>query len=460
MPEPDWVERAECASIGAMLLEPERIPAVASIATASDYRSEKHRLIAGTLAEMSAAGEPIDLLTITQRLERAGKLAAAGGTAYLSRLLADTPTAAHAENYAREVKRAAGGRRHSVMAAKWSARTKQADYDPDAVSGELVSALTARGGDKRLRTISDVMGETLDDSSRPHPPIRTGVAGLDALFSALDRRMVAVVLAKPGVGKSALGAQLVISEAQRGAYCAVFSAEMSGVDLGYRWIAHSTGIERQWIWAAAQKPRPEDEGRWTQYAQAIDHYSAFGKRVLIDDTSQIGIDLLVMRAHLADQIARQDQEKRGVEQTGIDLILVDYLQLLKGSQDAKDGETREMQVTAASQALVTLAKALNCRVVLIASLSNAGTTRYSGGVDYDVQIRVTLEPADDGNEEHLIGKVSKNRDGPKGDIHLRYIGPRYLYQDWDSAPWPDPPPDRTQGRRVAEERERGGRDGR
>ncbi|MDE2099034.1 MAG: hypothetical protein KGL39_17400 [Patescibacteria group bacterium] len=450
----DWVERAEAATLGSLLLEPSNVPIVGAIIEPRDFRTEPHRAIFGALTEMAAAGEGIGFDTVAARLEKRGKLDAAGGIAYLMRLLNETPTAAHAEDRAREVKRASEARKHSALAIKWAAKAKSADYDPDANAGELVRILTAHSEARKMRTIADVMLETMTDADSPHPPIRTGIMGLDALFAGLDRGMVAVVLAKPGVGKTALGMQLVTSEARGGAYCQIFSAEMAGTSLGYRWLAHATGVDRQWIWAngQARNVSEDDELRWKAISSATESYSTIGPRLMIDDTSQISIDLLVMRAHLADRLARQHQADHGIEQTGLDTILVDYLQLLRGSQDAKDGETREMQVTAASQALVALAKSLDCRIVLIASLSNSGTTRYSGGVDYDVDIRVTLDPADDGDPEHLIARVTKSRDGPKGDIHLRYIGARYEYRDYGAAPNPDPPPDRSQGRRVAEER--------
>lgn len=458
MPEADWADSAETGTLGAMLVEPEIIPAVASIVTPREFRTEKHRVIATVLVDMATSGEPIDAGTVMQRLERDGKLAAIGGASYLVDLMQATATGAHGERNAKEVHRAAVGRRHVAWAQRWAAKAQQPDYDPDKTAGEVVRALTAHSTERKMRPLNTVMLETLQDATQPHPPIRTGVAGLDALFSALDRRMVALVSAKPGAGKSALGMQLVLAEAVMQHYCAVFSAEMSGIDLGYRLIATRTGIERQWLWAASQRKEiyaGEDE-RWKNYALAMDYYSKLAPYVQIDDTDSIPIDLLVMRAHLADRMARQHQEQRGVEQTGLDLILVDYLQLLRAGDDAKDSDTMEAKVTAMSHALAALSKALNCRVIVIAALSNAGTTRYSGMADYDAQIRVLLEEVED-EPGLVIGHVPKNRDGVKGDIRLRLIGERYTFEDWDAPPVPrdrDAPPDRAAGRRVAEERER------
>lgn len=432
----DATFKAEQGVLGSLILEPEMTPRAGSVLKASDFRSESHRHIFTAFLTLSEQGKDIDLEILTQELQKAQVLESVGGQAYLVKLAAQLSTAAHIEAHMDEVKRASTSRKHERLAARWLARTKQPDYDPDKVAGDLIRVLVERSEMREMVTLDVVMGEVISDIDKPHPAMHTGVRALDAIFAGMDPGMVAQIFALPGIGKTAIGVQVLLAEARSGTYGVMFSAEMRRDRIGYRLLAHATGVDRQAWWAATAT-----DAQWREMALAVEHYSGLGGRFRIDDSSRIGVDLLVMRAHLADRLARTDQKRLGLPETGIGLILVDYLQILKAADRTEDG-TREQQVTDAIGALVTLAKSLDCRIIVISALAKDGSTRYSSAVDYDVDFRIALEPHPDGDEEHLTAKVVKGRDSPKGDVHLRFIGSQYRYMDWGAPPDPNPPPDR------------------
>ncbi len=443
MPEPQSPsERDERNLVGAMLIETEAAAKGASLLRSTDLAGGRYRAIFEAIASVIATGKRVDFVTVSEALEEKGHLAKIGGSAFLTTLTNETATAAHVETFAKKVQRASKTRSQIRLLQGALRECQDPLYDPDAGAGKLVGALTKRTDASPLLHGLDLMMAIDRDAEMDHPVIKTGTPTLDKMLTDFNEGAVALITAPPGTGKTAMGVQVLITEILAGGWGVMFSAEMSALSVAYRMIAHETGISRRDIWQGAL-----DEDGWKRFAFATNQIANLKERITIDETSNIPLDLLIARAHMMDMRARQARD----DGKGLSVVVIDYLQLIRS-----EGDSMEERVSHASQELLALAKHLHTRVLVVANLAKDGTTRYSGQADFDADVKVQLEKAPDNDPEHLVANVTKQRDGETGKLDLRYIGKMYRYYDWDTAPFPDAPPDRSQGRRVAEERTREG----
>lgn len=384
---------------------------------------------------MDEAGEPIDTQTVAAELERRKWLEDAGGVAYLTGAMAHLPTTAHVEKYARDVLMAAKTRKQVQDLQAALAAAQDPAYDPDSGAGRLVRRLTEDTDARELVTMDVAIAEAMAQAACDRRPVLTGAGRLDEAIAWLPEDGVMQVSAPAGTGKTAWGMQVLTQESLRGGYALMFSAEMSRTAIGRRTIKH---LGESWLlrtdeWAEADTERSQ---------QAVKGLSDKVKRWWIDDTPNIPVDLLVARAHLVNLRAKQAQERTGEVPRGLDLILVDYLQTL-GVTRGERPESLEQQVTQAGQTLTALARRLHTRVMIITSLAKDGGTRYSGAVDFQVDLRLVLERPDPAGDL-VYAKIVKARDGEQGTVTLKFDGKTYSYANSDAPPpQNDAPPERS-----------------
>lgn len=412
------MQDVEQAVLGGMMLSPDACANVRSILSAKDFETSQAQTIFAALTETQDAGDDI---ADPASIARHGK----GLTLTEIVKLATTTLSLRATmEHTREIRRASRARQHRMLLLRAAEETKRHDYDPDAAAGSLIHELTQRTEAHDMVDLHDVMIEVARDMDKPHPRIHTGCASLDFAMSSLEPGTTCAISAKAGVGKTALAFQLLLQEAYAGNYGLAFSAEMGRLIIGYRMLAHVSGISRRRI---VEGLKGDDFARISQGLETIAERA--GHRIQIDDTPNIDVDQLVARAQVSDFRVRRLQRERQEDERGLSMVLVDYLQLLRTS----GRDTREQEVAYMSGAIAAMAKRLNTRVLVISSLSKDGTVRDSGRIEYDVDMRIDLRRVDEIAEpEHYVAHVAKSRDGAVGDYHLRYIGERYLYTDWDA----------------------------
>ena len=359
---------AERGVLGSIIIDPEAIDRVIAFVQAGDFYRDAHRTIYEAVLTLSGQGQSADFITICDELERRNKLENVGGASYITSLINQVPTSGNVEYYGRIVERTSVLRRLISAAGKIAAIA----YDEVEVSAALelaeheifeISAryLLAQSGDVGMNELMAQYMRLLDERYENRGKIvgvPTGFADLDRLLGGLQRSDLDILAARPGIGKTTCAINMAYNAALKfGHRVGIFSLEMSKEQLAQKFVALDSGVEQQRL----RTGRIEDDD-WTNLIAAIGRLADLGIR--IDDTA--GITLVQMRS----------RARRWVAEYGIELIIVDYLQLV-GSDKTRTYENRQVEVSALSQGLKNLARELNIPVLALAQLSRAVEGRQS-----------------------------------------------------------------------------------
>jgi replicative DNA helicase len=413
---------AEEAVVGAVLINPEVYYDLTQFLQADDFFIHRHRWIWDAFIGLHEQRIPIDLLTLSEELDRKGQLAEIGGRAYLTALINQVPTSLNAESYGRVVESHAIRRRMIAAANSIAAMAYNEDSPVGDVMDEAEKAVF-NVSERRLKhdvlPIRNVLSDyydRVDDLARRGEEIYgvpTGFIDLDKLLSGLQPSDLLIIAGRPGQGKTGF----LLSVAKNAAllhkkHVAIFSLEMSNEQVAQRLIAQQTGIDSQRL-----RTGHLEDSEWSLFAQAIEVIS--DTHIFLDDTPAI------TPLQLRTKCRRLHLEHR------LDLIIVDYLQLMSG--DVRT-ENRVQEVSYISRNLKVLARELNVPVLAAAQLSRAveqradkepqlSDLRESGSLEQDSDIVMFIYKPDEWkNEESKTGlirlKVSKHRNGPTGLIQL------------------------------------------
>lgn len=422
---------AERALLGAALIAPYDIPALAELVQAADFRSHAHQWIWGALLD---AGETADVVTVATRLEAAGKLAEAGGTAYLARLLGDTPSSANAEAYAALVAQA--GRRRSLLAAASAlAQSVARGDDPEQAAAAAIKALegTAAGTAGLVASAAEAASEWYDrfvEYARTGevPGLTTGFPLIDRKTLGLKRKELAILAARPSMGKTSLAAQMSVRQARTGLRVGVFTLEVS---------------KGSWQEAAALAELGIDKTKASDadlhaVLRKCEEYSRLPMRFYERGYSSMGE---------IERAARQMERELG----GLDVIVGDHL----GYVDHLRGEKQTSLpylIGQSTKRLAKLAKDYNAAVLWLCQLSRASAKekaepqltdlRDSGEIEQDARMVLMLHrpgyyaepepPADKPQEARLL--VRKNHEGPTGRIDLAFVKNIRRFAEYDGRP--------------------------
>ena len=417
---------AEEAVLGCVLINPDAYFEVAAFLKPEDFYLHKNRWVWDAFINLHEQRLPIDIITVSEELERHNQLAEAGGAAYLTQLINAVPTSLHAEAYGRLVEREALRRRLIDAATQVARLAYEEGRDISEVVNDAeaaVFAVSERRANKELAPIKEAISAYYDrikylfEHRGEVLGVPTGFIDLDKLLGGLQQSDLLIIAGRPGSGKTGLMLNVAKNAAMVAKkHVAVFSLEMSNDQLVQRLISQETGID-------SQRLRLGDihDHEWPLFVQASNVLS--DAQIFLDDTPALTPN------QLRSKCRRLDQEY------GLDLVIVDYLQLMQG--DGRS-ENRVQEVSTISRGLKQLARELNVPVLAGAQLSRAveqrsdkrpvlSDLRESGSLEQDSDIVMFIDRPDmyntDGAKTNIATIiVAKHRNGPTADIQLVFRG--------------------------------------
>lgn len=423
---PQSVE-AEQSVLGSILIDPEAILKVADFLHAPDFYRPQHADIYEAMLVLHNQREPIDLVTLGDELTRRDRLDGVGGPAYLASLMNTVPTAVHVEHYGRIVEQKAVLRNLIAAAGRIAAVGYEEAHDTaaaidqaEAILFEISQRRTVAG----FETLSTLLGQAYDRLEYLHEHrgqilgIPTGLAGLDTLLGGFQPSDLVILAARPSVGKTSLALNVALHAAvHEQKRVAIFSLEMSREQLALRLLSSETGIN----------PRPlqtgfMEETDWSKIARVMNDMAS--AKMWIDDSPTLSVLEL-----------RTKTRRLEVEQHGLDLVIVDYLQLMQASSPSRD-PNRVQEVSEISRGLKNLARELKVPVLALSQLSRnveqrgsaeprLSDLRESGSLEQDADVVIFLyraegEPNPDADLELVKAKIAKHRNGPIGEVPLQF----------------------------------------
>ncbi len=432
---------AECGVLGSIIIDPEAIVQVADFLRPEDFYRDAHRTIYEVILQLYERHEPADFITLCDELERLGKLEEVGGASYITSLINQVPTSGNIEYYGRIVERTAVLRR-LIHAAGQIAAVAYEEGDAE-VALDKAERLIFEIGQRHLRSdfslLSDILSEYLNKLDQLHERrgsivgVPTGFTDLDRLTGGLQRSDLIILAARPSLGKTSLALSLAHNAAVRFQQTvAIFSLEMSKEQLVQRLLSMDAGVDQQrlrtgWI----------DDEEWERIMMSTRRLA--DASIWIDDTA--GISTTEMRSK-----ARRLQAEHGV-----DLIIVDYLQLMQStSGSGRRIENRVQEISEISRTLKALARELDVPVLALAQLSRAvearqskvpqlSDLRESGSIEQDADIVMFIYRDDvynpDSERKNIADIiVAKHRNGPVGEVSLYFQASNTRFCDLELSP--------------------------
>jgi len=424
-------EEAERSVLGSILLDNAQFDRAQEMLTSDSFYSKRHQKIFHAFEVMTDAGTAQDVVTLKNQLEGAGELEACGGPAYLAELLQGVPRSSNVEHYARIVKEKSLLRELIRASQGILASALNSDEAPDTLLDEAEKAIF-RVAESRLgggfipvsvsaeQTLKWI--EELTERQELITGVATGFPKLDEMTSGLQPSDLIIVAARPSMGKTAFALNVAAHAAlQHGRTVGVFSLEMAHHQLFMRMLCSEGNID-----AHRLRTGRINKDQWQSVIKVFGRIS--DAPMYIDDTPGVGI--MEMRA----------KARRLKREHGLDMIVVDYLQLMRGRGRYN---SRQEEISDISRSLKELAKELNIPVMALSQLSRApeqrggegghrpqlSDLRESGAIEQDADVVMFLyrpevyekedkDPALEGKAEVIIGK---QRNGPIGTVHLNFI---------------------------------------
>lgn len=418
---PQSVE-AEQSVLGALLLDKDAVVKIAEILKPDHFYRPQHALIFQAVFKLYEKRLPADLITLTAQLKEMGEYDNVGGAGYLSTLVSFVPTATNIEHYAQIVKEKAIKRELISTSSLISELSYDQGRDVKELLDEAERRLFGISQDnlkQNFVSIKEALIESFDRLDELHKNkgglrgIPTGFKEIDKKLSGLQESNLIILAARPSVGKTTLAMNMAQHAAVRsGKRVGIFSLEVSKEQLVDLMLASQADVDG---WKITTGNLNEED-----FQKISDAMGELAEAPLfIDDTP--GISVMEMRTK-----ARRLQIEHGV-----DLIVVDYLQLVKG----RDLNNRAQEVSEISLSMKNLARELKVPVLALSQLNRAvesrtqkipqlADLRESGSIEQDADVVMFLYREDSENLEDITLSIAKHRSGPLGDVQLRYKGER------------------------------------
>lgn len=434
---------AEKSLLGAILIDRESINKVADFLKPGDFYVRGHQIIYDAALSLFDKREPIDLLSLSNKLDEMKLLEEAGGIGYITSLTNSVPSASHIASYAKIVQRKKMLRdmidaAHHILNLGY---TEDDDVDNllDDAEKKLFS-VSQKSLTKNFLPISASLAEAIERITNQDSGLsrgqKTNFAGLDSLLGGFQKSDLIVLAARPSVGKTAFAVNLALKVAKQGAPVGIFSMEMSVDQVVDRLIAASSGVSL-WKLRTGKLSHKDENDDFLRITDACDELQTLP--IFIDDSPSPNI--LQMRA-----MARRLQAEHG----NLGLIVVDYLQLMASR---KSYDSPVQQVTEISRGLKSLAKELNIPILAISQLSRAveqregnkprlSDLRDSGSIEQDADLvmfihredKINAAKAKEDNKLNIAQLIiAKHRNGPTGDIEFRVDPDSLLFWEIDKT---------------------------
>ena len=437
---------AEDAVIGSLLIDGASIYKVGGFLQPEDFFQEQNQWLYATCLKLYQRNEAINQITVAQDMDRQGKLAACGGAAYLSQLIANCASPLDIEHYGRIVYRLAIARR-MISAAQQIEKIgfdANPDVDDSLNKAEDVLFKLRHGQSPRdfahIRDVLDKYFEPPQPENEPGQPerlkhVNTTYSGLDDFLGGLQRSDLVIVAGRPSMGKTSFALSIAQNAAvKQGACVAVFSLEMAREALVMRMLASEADVDSRRV-QPGRHLTPDEESRVMNAIGVLSEAPIY-----IDDSP--GLKIVEMRS----------KARRLHFEHGIDLIIVDYLQLMAG--DGRN-ENRVQEIGYISRSLKALGRELNVPVIAVSQLSRAvewrsshkpqlSDLRESGTIEQDADIVMFIYrddyyfneqtwQAEHPDEPYPAGIadiiIAKHRNGPTGEVKLHFIAKSAKFKD-------------------------------
>jgi replicative DNA helicase len=422
---------AECGVLGSIIIDPEAIVQVADFLYPGDFYRDAHRTIYDTILSLYERRESADFITLCDALERRGCLSDVGGASYITSLVNQVPTSSNVEYYGRIVERNAILRELIHAAGQIAATAFEGSVDALPESEAILYRVARKRGVRESSSLKDIIPAFLDKLEFLHNRrgsiigIPTGYHDLDRLLGGLQTTDLITLAARSSMGKSSLMLNIAYHAAKHNHPVAIFSLEMGKEQLLARLLALKKGIDLSEL----------RNGTWDEYdgwEKIVDGLAELSEMpIYIDDTG--GLSPLDLRSK-----ARRLQAEHGIE-----LVIVDYIGLMQVLRDGKHYENKVQEVSEITRSLKALALELNIPILALSQLNREvekrqnkrpmlSDLRDSGSVEQDSDVVIFIyrddvykQPDEEGNidfdnKAEII--VAKHRNGPVGEIELRWDG--------------------------------------
>ena len=435
IPLPQRSIEAEQSVIGGLLLDNNAWDRIADILTEADFYQDDHRRIFAAIRRLVETGKPADVVTVFEALEATNQVEQTGGLAYLGEIASATPSAANIRRYAEIVADKAMRRRLAQTAAEIADLANKPGAARDLIDeaqGQLIALADTGPARSEPRGIGDILHRAIEQIEK-NAESKGGIVGLPTGFADLDRKTsglhsgdLVIVAGRPAMGKTCLALNIAEHSALAGRSVLVFSLEMADEQLAQRSIASIGGIPLQRL-RSGQLQDPEDYAR-----MAVALGKLHESKLVIDETPSLTASQMAARA------------RRIKRRQGLDLVVIDYLQLMRG-----DGNTRNEELGAITRTLKLMAKELKVPVILLSQLSRKveertnkrpmmSDLRESGAIEQDADLILMLyrdEYYNEGSEWRGYAEaiIAKQRMGETGSFHMVFDGEYSRFRNADQA---------------------------
>ncbi|PJF29447.1 MAG: replicative DNA helicase [Phototrophicales bacterium] len=417
-------QEAEEAVIGSVLLDESVFPTLAQFLDTDDFFMPRHQYIWEACKRLAERRELIDIITVSDELKALGRYGDSGGDAYLAHLLANIPSSQNVSGYGRIVEKNALRRKLLRASEEIKALAMNSEMDIEQVvqsAEEKVFSVTEGQVKREFVSMNHAVNDYFDriEFLIQNPQISLGVpsgfADLDELLGGFQKSDLIIFAGRPGMGKTSFMLSTAMNAARLGKRIAIFSMEMGTEQIIQRIFAMETRINSQKLRLA--KLDPKEYVTFVKVAGQLNNYNMF-----IDDTPALTPSQMRTKA------------RRLQHEHGIDLIIVDYIQLMSAGQNY--GNNRVQEVSYISRSMKELARELNVPIISAAQLSRAveqrqdkrpllSDLRESGSIEQDADVVMFLyrdviynEATEFPNQADII--ISKHRNGPTGTISLYF----------------------------------------
>ncbi len=423
---PPHNEDAERSVLGAGLLSRDAMADTLELINEDDFYNKANAAIFQVLKDMYVTGKPIDIVTVCDELKRKNELDAVGGRSYIAELSSGVPSTSNASEYAKIVAEKSSMRALIKSSEEIREKCFESKEDTEDILDFAEKSIFSIAQDRQRTDYSPLSQVLIRNIDQINEAVRnqgqvvgltTGFQQLDSITAGLHKSDLVIVAARPAMGKTAFALNIAQNAAVRAdAKVMIFSLEMSKEQLGQRLLAMEARVDMENI-----KKGNLNREDWDRILQAADVLA--GAEIYIDDNPDVGV------FEIKNKCRRMKAEK------GLDLVVIDYLQLMHG--EGRNNDNRQQEISTLTRYLKLLAREMDCPVIVLSQLSRAAEQRTdhrpilsdlreSGSIEQDADIVMFLYRDDYYNEDSdkpgvCEVNLAKHRSGPTGTIDLTWV---------------------------------------